>query len=137
MTRRGKLAPRKGVAKSAAAAAAKLSPPPAKKKSAPSETRTRTRKRLKTNIDTDTDTVFDSVLETLLYLEGLNDANLRGAIVCLRKKYQSAVSATIDQSATATTATATATATALWVRSRRRQSKGRVHQEGGCQKESY
>ena len=91
MGRRGRLAPRKGSRPAIAAAAAELSPP-------------KKRKILKTNIDTDD--VCDSVLDTLLYLEGLDDANLRGAIVCLRKKYQSAVSATIDQSESATATTA-------------------------------
>ena len=78
MGRRGRLTSRKGSRPAIAAAAKK-------------------RKILKTN-NIDTDDVCDSVLDTLLYLEGLDDANLRGAIVCLRKKYQSAVSATIDQS---------------------------------------
>ena len=62
MGRRRRLAPRKGsrpAIAAAAAAAAELSPP-------------KKRKRLKTNIDTDD--VCDSVLETLLYLEGLDDA---------------------------------------------------------------
>ena len=48
-------------------------------------------------------TVSDPIVATLLYLERLDDANLRGAIVSLRKKLQSAVSATVSATVSAST----------------------------------